>query len=190
MEVTKEKIFGKIKLRLARGDITKSPTEAIVNAANKYLEHGGGVALAIAKACSGDPSEYTKISKEQMKKQVGRSYIEHGEVVVTPGLNLEKRGIRYVIHTVGPICSGKWDPDLKEKLYKALRAPLEKADELKLSSIAFPAVSAGIYGCPLTEVVKTLIEVVEDVSKELRGVREVYLVLYDEKSVKEVEHLF
>ncbi len=190
MRVVKEKVVDSLVVKLAQGDITKYPAEAIVNAANKYLEHGGGVALAIAKACAGDAAEYTRISKEAMKEQVGRDYIEHGEVVVTPALNLEKNGIKYVIHTVGPICKGKWDSDLKDKLAKALSAPLKKADEMKLKSIAFPAVSAGIYGCPLSEVVKTFLEVVEEFARTAENVKEVALVLYDDKSVSEALDVF
>jgi len=177
----KEVVFNRIKFRLAQGDITKYGAEAIVNAANKYLVHGGGVALAIARAAANNPEEYTRISKEEMKKQIGRDYIEHGEVVVTPPLSLEKTGTRYVIHTVGPICK-KWDDKVKEKLRKALIAPLRKAEEMELKSIAFPAVSAGIYGCPLEEVVKTLLEVVEEFSRTAKSLRSISLVLYDERA--------
>ena len=188
-EVGEIKIGG-IVVKLVQGDITSYPAKAIVNAANKHLEHGGGVAYAIAKACAGNAAEYTRISKEAMKEQVGRSYIEHGEVVVTPAMRLEEKGIKFVIHTVGPICSGKWDDSFKEKLYKAFKAPLEKAEELKLDSIAFPAVSAGIYGCPLEEVVKTFREAIEDFSKGASYVREVALVIYDEKSVETAKPVF
>ncbi len=66
------------------GDVTRFPAEAIVNAANRYLEHGGGVAYAIARAAAGDVSEYIRISKEAMREQLGKDYIDHGEVVVTP----------------------------------------------------------------------------------------------------------
>ena len=183
--IFKELYFNGLTFKIARGDITKYPAEAIVNAANKYLEHGGGVALAIAKAATeGNPEKYTELSKEEMLKQVGREYIEHGEVVVTPSLALEKYGIKYVIHTVGPICNGLWNDDLKEKLKKALIAPLKKADELGLRSIAFPAISAGIYGCPLEEVVKTFIDVIRDFAKITKNIKEVSLVLYDEESVR------
>ncbi|MCD6559675.1 MAG: macro domain-containing protein, partial [Palaeococcus sp.] len=90
-----------MRFEVAKGDITKFQAEAIVNAANKYLEHGGGVAYAIAKAAAGNVREYIRISKEAMKEQLGKSSIEHGEVVVTPALNMERFGIKYVIHTVG-----------------------------------------------------------------------------------------
>jgi O-acetyl-ADP-ribose deacetylase (regulator of RNase III) len=190
MKVVKEININGLIVKLVQGDITKYPAEAIVNAANKYLEHGGGVALAIAKACVGSGEEYTRISKEEMKKQIGRNYIEHGEVVVTPSFNLEKIGIKYVIHTVGPICRGEWNEGFKEKLVKALRAPLDKAEELKLKSIALPAVSAGIYGCPLEEVVKTFLEVVRDFAKSTESVKEVALVIYDEESVNRALGVF
>ncbi len=179
MTVLKEVLFNRVRFKLVQGDITKCGAEAIVNAANKHLVHGGGVALAIARAAAKNPEEYTGISREEMKKQIGRDYIEHGEVVVTPGLLLEKTGTRYVIHTVGPVCRG-WNSTAKEKLRKALIAPLRKADEMGLKSIAFPAVSAGIYGCPLEEVIKTILEVVGGFSA--KSLEEVFLVLYDERS--------
>ncbi len=170
-----------MEFEIVRGDITHFPAEAIVNAANKYLEHGGGVAYAIAKAAAGDAREYIKISKEAMREQLGKTSIEHGEVVVTPALRLEKFGIKHVIHTVGPYCGGAWDEDKKEKLRKAILGALKKAEELGVRSIAFPAISAGIYGCPLEEVVRTFKEVVEEFGKEAGSVEKVYLVLYSEK---------
>ncbi|NJE05507.1 [protein ADP-ribosylglutamate] hydrolase [Thermococcus sp. M36] len=169
-----------VSFEIVRGDITRFPAEVIVNAANRYLEHGGGVAYAIAKAAAGNVREYIRISKEAMRKQLGKDSIEHGEVVVTPALRLEEYGIRYVIHTVGPYCGGVWDEDKKEKLRKAILGALRKADELGVGSIAFPAISAGIYGCPLEEVVKTFKEVVAEFGREAGSIERVYLVLYSE----------
>ncbi len=182
MEVLAETEINGIKLKLAQGDITRYPAKAIVNAANKRLEHGGGVAYAIAKACAGDAGKYTEISKKAMREQFGRDCIDHGEVVVTPAMNLEERGIKYVFHTVGPICSGRWNDELKEKLFRAFLGPLEKAEEMKVDSIAFPAVSAGIYGCELEKVVETFLEAV----KSFKGsnVKEVALVIYDRESAE------
>ena len=177
--------FGNLTFKIARGDITRFPAEAIVNAANKYLEHGGGVAYAIAKAASGNVREYIRISKEAMREQLGKNSLEHGEVVVTPALRLEQYGVRYVIHTVGPYCGGRWDEDKREKLRRAILGALRKADELKVRSIAFPAISAGIYGCPLKEVVRTFLEAVEDFSKEAKSIKEIYLVLYSESDYHE-----
>ena len=180
MEVLTEVEIDGINLKLVQGDITRYPAKAIVNAANKRLEHGGGVAYAIAKACAGDAGKYTEISKKAMKEQFGRDYIDHGEVVVTPAMNLEERGIKYVFHTVGPVCSGMWNDELKEKLFRAFLGPLKKAEEMMLDSIAFPAVSAGIYGCELEKVVETFFEAV----KSFKGsnLKEVALVIYDRES--------
>ncbi|NPA47066.1 MAG: [protein ADP-ribosylglutamate] hydrolase [Thermococci archaeon] len=167
-------------LEVVKGDLTRFPAEAIVNAANRYLEHGGGVAYAIAKAAAGDAREYVRISKEAMREQLGKTSIEHGEVVVTPAMRLERHGIWYVIHTVGPYCGGRWDGDKKEKLRRAILGALRKAEELGVRTVAFPAISAGIYGCPLEEVVRTFKEIVEGFSREARSVEKVYLVLYSE----------
>ena len=174
--------FGSLIFKVVNGDITKFPAEAIVNAANKYLEHGGGVAYAIAKAAIGNARDYIKISKEAMREQIGRDWIEHGEVVVTPALKMEQHGIKYVVHTVGPYCGGTWDDDKKEKLKKAILGALRKAEEIGVKSIAFPAISAGIYGCPFEEVVKTFVETVKEFSREARNVKEVYLVLYSKEN--------
>ncbi len=170
-----------VHIEIVKGDITKFPAEAIVNAANRYLQHGGGVAYAIAKAAAGNVAEYIRISREAMREQLGKDSIEHGEVVVTPALRLERYGIKYVIHTVGPYCGGKWDEDKKEKLKKAILGALKKADGFGVKTIAFPAISAGIYGCPLEEVVRTFIEAVEEFSEEAESVKEVHLVLYSER---------
>ncbi len=183
-------IVGGLNVRLVKGDITKVKAEAIVNAANRYLEHGGGVAYVIAKACAGDPQRYTEISKKAMKEQLGKNFMDHGEVVVTPALNLESFGIRYVIHTVGPMCRGEWNPDLREKLFKAFLAPMKKADELGLKSIAFPAVSAGIYGCPLEEVVKTFLDAVKEFSKSVKSVDVIYLVIYGDRDYEIAKNVF
>jgi len=182
MEILGEWSVGNLRLKLARGDITRYPADAIVNAANKRLEHGGGVAYAIAKACAGDAGVYTEISKKAVMEQFGRDYIEHGEVVVTPAMKLQERGIKFVFHTVGPICGGKWNEDLKEKLYRAFLGPMQKAEELKVEKIAFPAVSAGIYGCELERVVETFAEVVEKFKGS--SLKEVALVIYDANSAE------
>ncbi len=165
-------------VKVIYGDITKISADAIVNAANKHLSHGGGVALAIAKAAASDSNKYTKISQEACIKQLGKPYMEHGEVVVTPAMNLETVGIKYVIHTVGPICSGRWDTDKEEKLKLAYLGALKKAEELKLKSIAFPLISAGIYGCPKEKSLDIFLQVAQKfLETRAHNLREIIMVL-------------
>ncbi len=184
METVAKKKAGNVVVKLVGGDITSYPADAIVNAANRYLEHGGGVAYVIAKACAGDAQKYTGISKEAVREQVGRDYIEHGEVVVTPAMRLEERGIKYVIHTVGPVCSGRWGETYEEKLKLAFLGPLKKAEELEISSIAFPAISAGIYGCPFERVVETFVETVKEFSEITVHLKEISLVVYEKELIE------
>lgn len=120
-------------LRLVEGDITDLECDAIVNAANRHLQLGAGVAGAIRRR--GGPS----IQREC--DQIGHCPV--GGAVITGGGNLKAR---HVIHAVGPFGD---DPDADEKLSSATRASLAVADENGLSSIAFPAISTGVFGYPI-----------------------------------------
>lgn len=120
-------------LELVEGDITEQSTDAIVNAANSGLQLGAGVAGAI---CSkGGP----EIQKEC--NQIGGCPV--GGAVITTSGNLKAR---HVIHAVGPRM-GEGDED--EKLKNATLSSLKVADENNLQSIAFPAISTGIFGFPI-----------------------------------------
>jgi O-acetyl-ADP-ribose deacetylase (regulator of RNase III) len=120
-------------LRLTEGDITDLDVDAIVNAANQYLQLGSGVAGAIRT--KGGPS----IQREC--DQIGRCPI--GSATITGGGNLKAR---HVIHAVGPHGS---DRDADEKLIGCTRASLALADQHQLHSIAFPAISTGVFGYPI-----------------------------------------
>lgn len=120
-------------LQLVQGDITEMETEAIVNAANAQLVLGGGVAGAIRR--KGGP----RIQEEC--NRIGGTFV--GGAVITTGGRL-KAG--HVIHAVGPRM-GEGDED--EKLRSATLNSLKRADEHRLKSIAFPAISTGIFGFPL-----------------------------------------
>ncbi len=135
-------------LELIKGDITEQDTDAIVNAANERLIPGGGVDGAIHR--KGGPS----IAEEARK--IGGC--PTGKAVVTGAGNLKAK---YVIHAVGPIyIDGKsGEPEL---LASAYREALLRAEELKLSSVAFPSLSTGAYGYPMIEAapiaLKTIVE--------------------------------
>jgi O-acetyl-ADP-ribose deacetylase (regulator of RNase III) len=128
-------------VRILRGDITKSSTDAIVNAANSMLLAGGGVCGAIHRAAGpAIADECRRISNE------------HGPI--SPGHAVATRAgllpAEYVIHAVGPIWRGG-DGDEAETLASCYRESMRIADELKLKRIAFPAISTGVFGYPVKE---------------------------------------
>lgn len=164
-----EKILNNKKMRLLLGDITERDTDAIVNAANNYLKHGGGVAGAIVKKGG-------KIIQEESDK-IG--FVETGHAVITSAGNLKAK---YVIHAVGPI----WGQGQEEvKLKNAVTSALKIADEYKLKSISFPAISAGIYGCPKDMVARTLIQTVKEyLNNPVTSLDLVEFCLFDEDTYR------
>lgn len=132
MKIIAEKIINGKMLRLVQGDITERQVDAIVNAANSRLQHGGGVAGAIVRR-GGD------IIQEESNR-IG--FVPVGNAAVTGAGRLP---CRYVIHTAGPQM-GEGDED--KKLRKAVRSSLSLASGKNLKSIALPAISSGIFGFP------------------------------------------
>ncbi len=132
MKLIAEKKVGAKTLRVVQGDLTERDTDAIVNAANEYLQHGGGVAGAIV-------SKGGQIIQEESDR-IGFTPV--GTAVITGAGRLHAR---YVIHTVGPRM-GEGDENFK--LISAVRSVLELASGRGLKSISMPAVSAGIFGFP------------------------------------------
>ena len=123
-------------LRLMRGDITSANVDAIVNAANAYLQHGGGVAGAISRrggpAIQSESDEWVRV---------------HGPITADqPALtSAGTLACRHVIHVVGPVW-GEGGEDLK--LSRAVTGALRLADDRQLTTLAVPAVSTGIFGFP------------------------------------------
>lgn len=155
---------GDKKVIIKQADITEEQVDAIVNAANPYLKHGGGVAGAIVRKGG-------KIIQEESNK-IG--YVPVGEVAVTTAGKLKAK---YVIHAVGP----RWgEGDEEAKLRRAVRNALSKATELKLKSIAMPAISTGIFGYPKEEGTRVILEeVVNFLKQETTTVDEIRLVSID-----------
>lgn len=130
-----EKVKDK-RIEVVKGDITEEKTDAIVNAANRHLSHGGGVAGAIVKK----GGEIIQIESNKIVEK--RGPLKTGEAVITQAGNLP---CKYVIHTVGPVWG---EGDEEEKLKKAIESSLQVATENLLKSISIPAVSCGIFGFP------------------------------------------
>lgn len=143
------RVFKSTAVELVEGDITTMQVDAVVNAANSKLEHGGGVAGAIAR--KGGPTIQEE-SDVWVKAWGGE--VSVGSCAITSGGNLPAR---YVIHAVGPRM-GEGDEDAK--LRKATLSALRMADQHNLRSIAFPAISTGIFRYPLERCAEIMISTV------------------------------
>jgi O-acetyl-ADP-ribose deacetylase len=155
-------------VELVQGDITQQPVDAIVNAANSRLAGGGGVDGAIHRR--GGPS---------IMEETDRRYpagCPTGSAVISGAGNLPAK---YVIHTVGPVWRG--GNSLEELLLAgAHRSCLELAVEHQCDSIAFPAISTGVYGFPLKEAARVALETVAEFLEQSAGPKLVRFVLFDQ----------
>ncbi|MFC8430585.1 O-acetyl-ADP-ribose deacetylase [Streptomyces sp. NPDC057253] len=157
-------------IRLVQGDITRESADAIVNAANSSLLGGGGVDGAIHRR--GGPA----ILAECRRLRAGHygKGLATGKAVATTAGAL---AARWVIHTVGPRYSH--EEDRSALLASCYRESLRVADELGARTVAFPAVSAGIYGWPIDDAARIAVETVRGTRT---AVEEVRFVLFDEKA--------
>ncbi|MFI9770582.1 O-acetyl-ADP-ribose deacetylase [Streptomyces sp. NPDC052415] len=157
-------------LTLVQGDITRRTADAIVNAANSSLLGGGGVDGAIHRR--GGPAILEECRKLRASRY-GRGLVT-GRAVATTAGNLDAR---WVIHTVGPVFSAT--EDRSGLLASCYRASLGVADELGARTIAFPAISSGVYRWPMEDAARIAIETVRSTPTE---VEEVTFVLFDERA--------
>jgi O-acetyl-ADP-ribose deacetylase (regulator of RNase III) len=160
-------------LEVVQGDITQQETEAIGNAANSALAGGGGVDGAIHRA--GGPA----IMSELRAKYKG---CPTGSAVITGGGNLKAK---YVIHAVGPRYSGSAKD--AELLSSAYRKSLELCTQNKISLMAFPSISTGIYGYPVEEASQIALKTVIDYLKDHPEIKLVRFVLFDSNTYRVYE---
>ena len=165
-----ERTVGGVKIEVVQGDITsQDDVVAIVNAANARLESGGGVAGAVHGAAG------PGLAKEA--RPLGP--IEPGEAVITGGHGLPNR---YVIHALGPVY-GQDQPE-DELLANCYRNALALAEERGIESVAFPAISTGIFGYPLEEAAEVALRVVIGEAESLQSVRLVRFVLFGKEDLE------
>ena len=157
-------------IELVQGDITRQSVDAIVNAANSSLLGGGGVDGAIHRR--GGPAILDACRKLRAS-HYGKG-LATGQAVATTAGQLDARS---VIHTVGPRFAR--EEDRSELLASCYRESLRVADELGARTVAFPAVSAGIYGWPMEDAARIAVETVRVTET---AVEEVRFVLFDERA--------
>ncbi len=157
----KKSIFDKIEIQ--KGDITKLRVDAIVNAANRSLLGGGGVDGAIHRAAG----------PELLKECKTIGGCPTGEARITRGYNLPAR---HVIHTVGPVYSGKAEDS--RLLSQCYRNSLRLAVESNLATIAFPAVSCGVYGYPIAEACKIAVDTTCGFLEKNASIKKVFFMLF------------
>jgi O-acetyl-ADP-ribose deacetylase len=150
------------RIELIEGDITTQEVDAIVNAANRSLMGGGGVDGAIHRR--GGPAILEAC--REIRRTSHPDGLPTGDAVATTGGELSAR---WVIHTVGPVYGDV--PDPAELLARCHVSSLRIADELGARTVAFPAISTGIYGYPLEEAATVAIRTVRDGSTHVERVR-------------------
>lgn len=164
-------------LSVIQGDLTQEPAEAIVNAANAYLQHGGGLAGAIVQR--GGPS----IQHESDAWVRAHGPLTHDRAAVTRAGALPAR---YILHVVGPVWGSG---DEAAKLRAATQAALRAAQDLGVHSLALPAISTGIFGYPVDEAATVIVNAIYDAVARgmIPDVKDVRLVLYDAATAQTFE---
>ncbi len=165
-------------IELVRGDITREEVDAIVNAANSSLLGGGGVDGAIHRR--GGAAILAECKQIRQERYPGG--LPTGKAVATTGGNLPAR---WVIHTVGPIYARS--PAPATELASCHIESLRVADELGARTVAFPAISTGIYGYPLNKAAPVALSAVRGAATSVTLVR---FVLFDDQALEQFEEAF
>ncbi|MCO5315923.1 MAG: macro domain-containing protein [Solirubrobacterales bacterium] len=159
-------------IHLEMGDITTFDGDVIVNAANSHLRHGGGVAAAISRVAGpGFQWESDELVRRKGPVPVGGAAITGGHALKA----------MWVVHAVGPVF-GQEDGREAELLRSAYRSSLELARKVRARSIAFPAISAGIFGYPLADAARVAVEAIGDETEIA-----VTFMLFDRRILKAFE---
>jgi len=148
VEVLAERKMNGAMVAAVIGDLTALEVDVVVNAANAHLQHGGGVAAALARAAGPIMQRASDAWVEE------RGPLGVGDAAVTPAGDLPAH---WVVHVAGPVY-GQGVPDDETHLRAAVRGALRAADDLDVTSVALPAISAGIYGYPVDEATRLIVD--------------------------------
>ena len=167
--MTTQRDLDGLSIETVLGDITRERVDAVVNAANSSLLGGGGVDGAIHRA----GGQAILAECRRLRETVLPDGLPTGEAVATTAGNLPAR---FVIHTVGPVWTGT--DERRPLLASCYLRSLQVASEVGAASVAFPAVSAGVYGWPMHDAARVAVSTVIDSAAEAEGVRLVRFVLF------------
>lgn len=167
------------RLRIIQGDITRQQVDAIVNAANSSLLGGGGVDGAIHRAAG------PALLAECRQLAASQGGCPTGEAVITGAGNLPARA---VIHTVGPVWRGGNQGEA-ELLASAYNNSLQLAAERRFATIAFPAISTGIYGYPKAAAATIALQTINQFLQQHDYPQQVWLVCFDQESYRLYQQL-
>ena len=165
----------KNRIEIHKGDITKLKVDAIVNAANTSLLGGGGVDGAIHRAAGPELLEFNR--------KLGGC--PTGEAKISPGFNLPAK---YIIHTVGPVWNGGKNNE-DTLLANCYKKSLRLAVENKAKTIAFPAISTGVYRFPLERATKIAVSEVKKFLEKNETIEKVIFVCFDEETYEVYENI-
>jgi O-acetyl-ADP-ribose deacetylase (regulator of RNase III) len=155
-----------MEIALVRGDVTEADVDAVVTAANRSLVGGGGVDAAVHRAAG----------PQLLRALRPLAPCPAGQAVITPAFDLGPH-ITHVVHAVGPRYGH--DEPADELLASAYRASLARCDEVGAASVAFPSISTGVYGYPLTEAAGISVAALRGAET---GVRLCVLVAFDDRT--------
>jgi O-acetyl-ADP-ribose deacetylase (regulator of RNase III) len=165
-----------VRVHLTSQDITQIPVDIIVNAANKALPWpAGGICRAIYLAAGHDKLDQWVKQNTQINKNGNR--IELAQPIASPSFALQSKGIKHIIHVAGP------DARIGEPvsaIYDAYKNSLLLANKLGAQSIAFPAISIGIFACDKKEVAQNALKAIREIAPKL-GIKNIYLPILDEQ---------
>lgn len=164
--------IGNIKLHITKQDMLTLPVEAVVNAANKQLPWPcGGVCNVIYTAAGAQ-----KLNEYVQQNLAPQLPLEVGQAVITPSFNLTQLGIKYIIHAVGPDCRISEDVS---KIKDAYSNSIALAQQYKINSLVFPAISVGIFACDKKQCVHYAIEAIRDAAREIGSVKDIFISVYN-----------
>ncbi|XP_024290271.2 uncharacterized protein LOC112259842 isoform X2 [Oncorhynchus tshawytscha] len=168
---------GGLQVVVFQGDITKERADALVNAANEYLDHAGGVAAALSRAGGHEVQQASR----DLVRQIGR--VPTGTVVETTGGWLP---CKMLLHAVGPV-GGRVGGNERPLLEKTVKAVLDLAENLELQTLAMPCISSGLFGVPLKVCSEAIVSAVRDFGREQHILTKVTLIDLSGEAVRAMQ---